>query len=160
MSYCGNYCRGLGSGYGGFSGLGHGYGYVSFPRLGYGLGYGGCGYSCCRSVRYGGYSFSGKIVTRSRENVKCIVTGSSALHLTQDLVCLEEPTTLTHPDNMSYCDNYYKGLGSGYGGFAGLGHGYGCVSFPRLVYGCGYGGYRYSCCRPVRYGGYSFSGCS
>ncbi|XP_037706437.1 keratin-associated protein 19-8-like [Choloepus didactylus] len=59
MSYCGNYCRGLGSGYGGFSGLGHGYGYVSFPRLGYGLGYGGCGYSCCRPVRYGGYSFSG-----------------------------------------------------------------------------------------------------
>ncbi|CAD7693558.1 unnamed protein product [Nyctereutes procyonoides] len=43
-----------------------------------------------------------------------------------------------------YCGNYYSGLGCG---CRGLGYGYGL--------GYGWGGYRYGCCQPSCYGGFS-----
>lgn len=55
---------------------------------------------------------------------------------------------LTH-DTMSYYDNYYGGLGSGYGCR--------CGSFCTRGYGCAYGGYGSGWCCPWFYGGYGFS---
>lgn len=59
MSYSCSYYRGLGCGYGGFSGLSYGCdcGCDRFYRLGYGLGYGGYGYGFYCLFFYGGYGF-------------------------------------------------------------------------------------------------------
>ncbi|XP_075860653.1 keratin-associated protein 20-2-like [Microcebus murinus] len=50
MCYYGNYCGGLGYGYGG---LGCGFGGCGYGGLGYG--YGRYGYGCCRPSCYGRY---------------------------------------------------------------------------------------------------------
>lgn len=55
---------------------------------------------------------------------------------------LSQRTKPSTPDSMGYYSNYYRDRGCG------ISCRWGC--------GCGWGGYRYTCCLPPCYGGYGF----